>query len=83
MTILGNRILVQPLNAEETTKGGIILPKENRKYPIGKIVQLGLKVKKLKVGDTVMYYKGVGAHINYRGDDLLLLSEDGEIISTI
>ena len=83
MTIIGNRILVSEIKGEEITQAGIIIPEKDKKYRTGKVQQLGVKVKHIKVGDVVQFYDHVGAQINYRGDDLLLLSESSDIICVI
>jgi len=82
---LGDRILVKPLNSEEKTKGGIILPDTAQEKPQqGKVVAVGKgkllddgKVKELevKVGDTVLYGRYGGTEIKYKDEDLLILKE--------
>ena len=84
MKILHNRVLVKPIKEEEVRASGIILPTREKKYPIGEILQIGVKVKELKVGQKIMYYKHHnGVPITVEGDDCLLLSESGDIISVI
>lgn len=83
MTPLGDRVLVSPIKEEEKTKAGIILPESQKMNNLGRVVIIGVKTKKIKVGDTVMYHDHVGVPHNYRGDDLLFLKEDSEIISII
>ncbi len=83
---LGDRILVKPLNAEEKTKGGIILPDTAQEKPQqGKVVAVGKgkllddgKVKELEVkaGDTVLYGRYGGTEIKYKDEDLLILKEN-------
>ena len=76
--------MVEPINREEKLNGGIILTDKNLLHKVGKIVQLGIKVKSpLKVGDTIMYYEHVGIPLNYEGKNYLLLSETNEIISKL
>lgn len=83
MTILGSRILVSEIKGEEITQSGIIIPEKNKKYRTGKVQQLGLKVKHIKVGDVVQFYDHTGVPIDYRGDSLLLLSESDDVICTL
>jgi co-chaperonin GroES (HSP10) len=80
MTILGDRVLISEIKGEEITQSGIIIPEKDKKYRTGKVQQLGKKVKHIKVGDVVQFYDHVGANINYRGDDLILLSEETDVI---
>lgn len=82
---LADRVIVKPKEAEETTKGGIILPDTAKEKPIeGKIVAVGSgkvtedgKVVNLnvKVGDTVLYGKYSGTEINVEGDEYLIMRE--------
>lgn len=83
---LGDRILVSPLEAEEKTKGGIVLPDSAKEKPQqGKVEAVGQgrvsedgKVTSLEVkkGQTVLYGKYSGTEINYEGNDYLILRED-------
>ena len=83
MQILHDLVLVSEIKGEEITQAGIIIPEKDKKYRAAKVQQLGIKVKHIKVGDVVQFYDHVGASINYRGDDLLLLSESSDIICTL
>jgi chaperonin GroES len=84
---LGDRIVVQPLEAEEVTKGGIILPDTAKEKPHeGKIVAVGrgkmddngkVQPLELKVGDRVLYGKYSGNEIKTKdGKDLLIMREE-------
>lgn len=83
---LGDRVLVKPLEAEEKTKGGILLPDTAKEKPQeGKVVAVGKgkvmengKVEPLevKVGDIVLYGKYSGAEISKEGDEYLFVKED-------
>lgn len=82
---LADRVIVKPKEAEETTKGGIILPDTAKEKPIeGKVVAVGFgkvtedgKVINLnvKVGDTVLYGKYSGTEISVEGDEYLIMRE--------
>jgi len=82
---LDDRVVVKPLDAEETTPGGIVLPDTAQEKPqSGEIVaagpgklmdngdRAGLSVK---VGDTVIYGKYSGTEIKVEGDELKILRE--------
>ena len=84
---LADRIIVKPLEAEEKTKGGIVLPDTAKEKPQeGKVVAVGKgKVKEngeiqpleLKVGDKVLYGKYSGTEITTKdGEELLIMRED-------
>jgi len=84
---LGDRILVKPLEAEETTKGGIVLPETAKEKPQeGKVVAVGKgKIKddgsvqalEVQVGDVVLYGKYSGTEISSKeGEDFLIMREE-------
>ena len=82
---LHDRVLVEPLDAEEKTAGGIIIPDTAKEKPMeGKIVAVGSgarsddgKVQKMDVkkGDRVLYGKWSGTEVRVDGKDLLIMKE--------
>ena len=82
---LHDRVMVEPLGAEEKTAGGIIIPDTAQEKPQeGKIVAVGNgargedgKVQKLDVkkGDTILYGKWSGTEVKVDGKDLLIIKE--------
>ncbi len=81
---LHDRIIVRPAKAEETTKGGIILPDTAKEKPMqGEIIAAGkgrvengnLIELEVKVGDKVLYGKYSGTEINVDGEELLMMRE--------
>ena len=83
---LGDRLIVQVVEEEETTASGIVLPDTAKEKPQrGKVVAVGdgkwddegEKRIPLDVGegDEVLYSKYGGTEINVEGDDLLVLRE--------
>lgn len=82
---LHDRVIVKPMEAEEVTKGGIILPDTAKEKPIeGEIVAVGNgkvtedgKVLPLtvKVGDKVLYGKYSGTEVKVEGVDYLIMRE--------
>ncbi len=83
---LGDRIVVEPLEAEEKTKGGIILPDTAKEKPQeGKVVAVGKgKVgedgkpvaMEVKVGDKVLYGKYSGTEITIDDKEYIILKEE-------
>jgi len=82
---LGDRVLLKPLEAEEKTKGGIILPDTAKEKPQeGKVVAVGkgkvedgkIQPLEVKVGDKVLYGKYSGTEIKVDGDELLIVKEE-------
>jgi chaperonin GroES len=82
---LGNRLVVEPLEAEEVTAGGIVLPETAKEKPQkGTVLSIGPgerddKGKRIEMdvqaGDTVLYAKYAGTEIKMDGKKLLILKE--------
>jgi chaperonin GroES len=83
---LGDRLLVRPVEEEETTASGIVLPDTAKEKPQkGKVLAVGdgrydedgEKRIPLDVaeGDEVLYSKYGGTDITVEGEDLLVLRE--------
>lgn len=85
MKPINDRVVVQPAKAEETTKGGIIIPDTAKEKPQrGTVIAVGpgkddnkMTVKK---GDIVLYGKYAGQELNYEGEDYLIMREDDILI---
>ena len=83
---LGDRILVKRVEAEETTKGGIVLPdaaKEKPKEGIvvalgeGKLLDSGERASmQLKVDDRVLFTSYAGTEVKIDGVEYLIMGED-------
>jgi len=83
---LGDRVLVQPLEAKEVKKGGIIIPDTAKEKPQeGKIVAAGAGKKTdegkvlpmdVKVGDRVLYCKYSGTEIKIDDQEYLIMHQE-------
>ncbi|VAW12720.1 Heat shock protein 60 family co-chaperone GroES [hydrothermal vent metagenome] len=84
---LGDRIVVKALEAEEVSKGGIVLPDSAKEKPQeGKVLAVGqgkrtdageVQSLEIKVGNRVLYGKYSGTEISTKeGEDLLIMRED-------
>jgi chaperonin GroES len=83
---LYDRILVQRMQEEEKTKGGIIIPETAKEKSVeGKVVAAGkgklnekgeLAPLEVKPGDRVMFGKYAGTEIQIEGEDYLIMRED-------
>ncbi|OGX08260.1 MAG: co-chaperone GroES [Omnitrophica WOR_2 bacterium GWA2_47_8] len=83
---LGDRIVVKPLEAQEKTKGGIVLPDTAKEKPQegkvmavgkGKVLESGqTQTLEVKVGDKILYGKYSGSEISQDGEDLLIMREE-------
>ena len=87
LNLLGNRVLVIPVNAESKTAGGIIIPDAAKEKPLkGTIVAVGPGTKDeamvLKENDVVLYGKYSGQEIEFEGIKYLLMNQS-DIIATI
>jgi chaperonin GroES len=86
LTPLGDRVVVRPLQAEEKTKGGIVLPDTAKEKPQeGEIVAVGkgrtldngsVVAPEVKVGDRVLYGKYSGNEIVVEGEELMIMREE-------
>lgn len=82
---LHDRVIVEPLDAEQKTAGGIIIPDTAQEKPQeGKVGAVGPgthgedgKLQKLDVkkGDRVLYGKWSGTEVKLDGKDLLIMKE--------
>jgi len=82
---LSDRIIIRPLEAEEKTAGGIIIPDNAKEKPqkgeviavgAGKIADNGQVIAMmLKKGDKVLYGKYSGTEVAIDGSDFLIMRE--------
>ncbi|WP_395476330.1 co-chaperone GroES [Rickettsia endosymbiont of Pantilius tunicatus] len=82
---LYDRIAIKPIEHEEKTKGGIIIPDTAKEKPMqGEVVAVGKGVRnekgevhplELKVGDKVLYGKWAGTEIKVNGKELIVMKE--------
>jgi len=83
---LQDRILVQRVEEETTTKGGIIIPDTAKEKPAeGKVVAVGngkvgddgkRVALEVKVGDRILFGKYSGTEVKIEGDEYLIMRED-------
>lgn len=90
---LGDRVIVKPLEAEEKTKGGIVLPDTAKEKPQeGEVVAVG-KGKKLDngsvqtldvtVGDRILYGKYSGSEISTKDGQEYLIMKEEDILAVV
>ena len=82
---LHDRVLVEPLDAEEKSAGGIIIPDTAQEKPMeGKIVAVGkgsrndegkIAALDVKKGDRILYGKWSGTEVKVDGGDYLIMKE--------
>ncbi len=83
---LADKILVKRLEAQEITKGGIVLPDSAKEKPKeGRVIEVGpgkvmddgnRSVMQLKKNDHVLFSSYAGTEIKIDGEDFLIMSED-------
>src|SRR5512147_2849486 len=82
---LGSRVVVEPIEMEDVTAGGIVLPETAKEKPQkGKVLSIGAGDRDgsgkripmdVKTGDTVLFAKYAGTEIKVEGKKLLILRE--------
>ncbi|SFK48248.1 chaperonin GroES [Halobacillus dabanensis] len=82
---LGDRIVIELVEEEQTTASGIVLPDSAKEKPLeGKVVAVGTgritdngeKVAlEVAQGDRVIYSKFAGTEVKYEGNEYLILRE--------
>jgi chaperonin GroES len=83
---LGDRVLVQRVEAESKTSGGILLPesakekpKEGRVIAIGegRVLDSGERSKfAVKVNDKILFSSYAGTEVKYQGEEYLIMREE-------
>ncbi len=82
---LGNRLVVEPIEEEEITSGGIVLPETAKEKPQkGTVLAVGpgernekgdYMALEVEAGDTVLFAKYSGTEIKYDGKKLMIMRE--------
>jgi len=83
---LDDRVLVKPMESEEKTEGGIVLPDTAKEKPMkgtieavggGKLLKGGNRAQlSVKVGDRVIYGKYAGHDIKIEGVEYKIMKEE-------
>ena len=82
---LHDRVLIQRVEAEEKTAGGIIIPDTAKEKPMeGEVVSTGpgargedgkIQPMDVKAGDRVLFGKWSGTEVKLDGEDLIIMKE--------
>jgi chaperonin GroES len=82
---LHDRVIVRRLNAEEKTRGGIIIPDTAQEKPMeGEVIAVGPGARNetgqivaldVKAGDRILFGKWSGTEVKLDGEDLLIMKE--------
>jgi chaperonin GroES len=83
---LGDKILVKRLEAEEVTRGGIVLPDSAKEKPKeGRVVEVGpgkilddgkRSVPQIKKDERILFTSYAGTEIKIDGKEFIIMSED-------
>lgn len=78
---LGDRVVLKPLVAEETTKSGIVLPGTEKEKPQqAEVVAVGPGTEKVKMevkeGDKVIYSKYAGNEVKLEDEEYIIVKQN-------
>lgn len=89
---LGDRLLVEPIEQEETTASGIVLPDTAKEKPMqGKVLAVGPGARKddgsrtqmdVSTGDVVLYAKYAGTEVKI-GDKKHLILKETDVLAIV
>ena len=90
---LGDRVVVEPIEQEETTASGIILPETAKEKPQeGNVLAVGPGRKDeegdripmdVKEGDRVLYVKYAGTEVKLPDDRKVLVLKESDILAIV
>ncbi len=82
---LGDRIVIELIEAEEKTSSGIVLPDSAKEKPqegkviaagTGRVLENGQRIDlEVKEGDKIIFSKYAGTEVKYEGNEYLILRE--------
>lgn len=83
---LYDRVVIKPIEADEVTAGGIVIPDNAKEKPTrGEVIAVGegkaldngsLRAPKVKVGDKVIYGQYSGSAYKHEGTEYKIVRED-------
>jgi chaperonin GroES len=89
---LYDRVVVKPIEADEVTAGGIVIPDNAKEKPTrGEVIAVGegkpldngsLRAPKVKTGDKVIYGQYAGSAYKHEGTEYKIVRED-DILAVI
>ncbi|MCR4408612.1 MAG: co-chaperone GroES [Anaerolineae bacterium] len=90
---LGDRVVVEPVEQEEKTPSGIILPETAKEKPQEGIIiavgpgrrdEAGERIEMdVKEGDRVLYAKYAGTEVKLEGDKKVLILKESDILAIV
>jgi len=92
LTPLNDHVIVERLEAQSTTKGGIVLPDTAKEKPKeglviavgdGRLTEDGVRIPvQVKPKDRIIFSSYAGTEVKYGGEDYLIVRED-EILAVV
>lgn len=88
---LGDRVVIKNIEAEETTKGGLILTSASKEKPqMAEVIAVGPGgmvdgkevVMNVKAGQKVIYSKYAGTEVKVDGNELIIVRQS-DILATV
>jgi chaperonin GroES len=89
---LDDRVVIEPIEAEEKTPGGIVLPDTAKEKPMrgkvvaagpGKVLENGKRAEmSVKKGDEVIYGKYSGTEVKVKGKEYVIVRE-GDLLAKV
>jgi chaperonin GroES len=83
---LGDKVAVKPLDADETTAGGVVLPDSARERPQqgrvlsvgdGRLLPDGTRIDhQVSEGDRILFSRYAGAEVLVDDEEVLIMNED-------
>ena len=90
---LGDRLIVEPIEQEETTAGGILLPETAKEKPQeGKVIAAGPGARDengeripmdVKIGDRVLFAKYAGTEVKLAEDEKILVLKESDVLAIV
>ncbi|MEJ5200305.1 MAG: co-chaperone GroES [Anaerolineae bacterium] len=82
---LGARVLIRPLEQENRTASGLLLPETAKEKPqLGEVIAVGDDEEiKVKVGDKVLFAKYTGTEIKHKGVDYLVMDSNDILLRLV
>ena len=73
---LGDRVVLKQLEAEETTKSGIVLPGQSKEKPQqAEVIAVGPGTEEVKKGDQVIYSKYSGTDVKLDNTEYIIVKQ--------
>lgn len=77
LTPLGNRVLIEVIDIKEKTHSGLLIPDSAKEKPQEGVVKaVGKDVKRVGIGNRILFGKFTGFDLKLQDTEYLILNED-------